>query len=302
MGAPPIDLFIDPGGSRIGSRFPVRKDLVIANPLAELSILNVGSGSRRMLEISTGNADLYRDFYTFCCTVADKIQIDHQPVERALSETLSSWSALIRHKTLLSDEAQIGLIGELLFLNRAVSAIGWRSASKAWQGNSKNQEEHDFVLSKSDVEIKTTRNECRIHQISSLRQLVPKPCRRLVVVSVQLTPGTGKASFSLTSLVASVLTSAVSASPNIADLVRQQLETQRWRDEDAPHYNAQYHLRSKMAAIPVDNKFPAIVPDTLLALGPERKARINAVRYEVNLDDLGSLDGSKKFDQTLFHR
>lgn len=301
-GRPAIDLFVAPGGTRIGGRFPTDKAFAIANPLAELSIIAVKIADSLVIEVSTGNAELYREFYTFCCTVADKIQIDGSSVESALVETLRSWSALIRKRDLLSDSAQVGLIGELLFLGRAAQSIGWRAAAQAWQGKSNNPEEHDFVLETVDVEAKTTQNEGRIHTISSLMQLVPKQDRALVIISLQLTPGAGKGSHSLSSLVASTLSSAIGDSREAADLIRDRLKDQGWRDSDAPEYMARFHLRTRMAAIPVDVHCPAIVPATLSQLPPELGVRIGRVNYEVDLDGLGVLDGTSKFEKFIFQK
>lgn len=299
-GKPAVELFIDPGGRRIGARFFTRGANAIANPLAELTIVKVGSGTQERLEVSASNPELFRDFYTFCCTVADKVQINGQTVEKSITETLASWAAIIRRRHFLSDEKQVGLFGELLFLRRAATSIGWPSAINGWQGPK--IEEHDFTLPSIDVEIKATRAERRTHQISSLTQLVPKLGRKLFVVSIQLTQSTGKGSLSLPELVAAVLSAAITDAPDAVEMVRYQLKKLGWSDEDAPQYLTRYQLRSPMSAIPVDSSFPAVVPQTLSSLGPEQIARIENVSYAVNLDGLGCLDGTKRFNWLLFQR
>ncbi|WP_157863230.1 PD-(D/E)XK motif protein [Bradyrhizobium tropiciagri] len=299
-GSPRVVLFITPGGSRIGAHFFTAKKSDLSSPLAEIAIRNVGAGPQTAVEVSTGNPGLFQDFYAFCCTVADRVQIDQEPVESAISKTLASWSALIRQKRLLSESVQTGLFGELMFLKRVAGVIGWRSAVDAWQGPA--SEEHDFTLPATDVEVKSTRGENRIHQIGSLTQLMPKAGRRLAIASVQLTLGTGRGSQSLPQLIASVLSTASAMAPQTVETIRHHLTKHGWADEDASQYGARYHLRSPMTAIPVDKNCPVIVPDTLSGLGLARFARIEKVEYALNLDGLGALDGSSQFDRILFRK
>jgi hypothetical protein len=297
-GLPRVILFITDGGRRIGVRFFTSSKADLSSPLAEIEILKVGSGAQAALEVSTGNPDLFQDFYALCCTVADRVQVDREPVESALRKTLSSWAALIRQKSLLSDSGQTGLFGELLFLKRIAKVIGWPSAVDTWQGPK--SEEHDFTLPAIDVEVKSTRGESRIHTIGSLTQLIPKVGRRLAIASVQLTQGVGKDSQSLPQLIASVISAASSVAPQTVNTIRDRLAQLGWADEDASQYRTSYHLRAPLAAILIDKNCPAIVPDTISGLGPARIARIEKVTYAVNLDGLGVLDGSKQFDRLLF--
>jgi hypothetical protein len=199
---------------------------------------------------------------------------------------------------LLSVEKQVGLIGELLFLKRLASTLSWTEAAKSWAGPS--GQEHDFTLSTVDVEVKTTLNERRLHQIESLTQLLPKLNRPLVLVSVQLTPSTGQGSLSLSQLVALVLSTVIEKAPGMHDTIRELLSRIGWSDEDSSAYAQRYQLRTAFAAIPVDGSCPAIVPSTLKALGPSLSARIERLSYLVDVDGLGALDGTRDFKKLVF--
>jgi hypothetical protein len=65
-GSPRVHLFIEPDGRRIGARFFCRRGQAVPSPLAEVTVREVGIGSGTGLEVSTGNASLYRDFYALC--------------------------------------------------------------------------------------------------------------------------------------------------------------------------------------------------------------------------------------------
>ncbi len=299
-GKPTIDLFVDPGGSRIGM-FVFEAPLALPNsPLAAVSIAEVVKDQLEAVEIATANTRLFRDFYSFCCTVADRIQLGLQPVGHALSETLDSWAGLLKTRSLLSVDQQIGLLGELEFLIKAADALGWRIASKSWKGP--DDEEHDFSLPFVDVEVKSTRGEKRVHQIGSLTQLLPKAGRPLFLVSVQLTrSGPGSGSRTLPGAVARVLLRAAKVDPLLATGLRLQLQHLGWSDDDASYYTEAFRLRTPMCAIPVDRSFPAILPSTLAHLGTERLSRIQRVSYSVDVDGLGFPDTTPAF-KALFRK
>jgi hypothetical protein len=298
-GNPRVHLFIEPAGRRIGIRFFTRIGSVVPSPLTEVTIREVGVGSETALEVTTENQDLYRDFYSLCCSIADRAQIEKQPVSSAVAKTLASWAALIRRKSLLSQERQIGLLGELLFLRRAAKSLSWNVAAHAWLGP--DSEEHDFVLPSIDAEVKATSREQRIHMIGSLMQLQPKLKRKLQLVSVQLTQGgENKDAFSLSTMVASVLAAAGQADSLAAESIRDQIRRQGWEDEDAPHYRTRYCLRAPLMTIDVSRDFPAITLKSLRSLGREAVSRIDHLTYSINVDSLGVLDGTKEFERTLF--
>src|SRR5262249_1666676 len=146
------------------------------SPLVELDIRSVSfADGGPVVEVSTRNRDLYRDFYALACAVADRIQIDHLPADRAITDSLEAWSALLERLVVLSHEKQIGLLGELWALERVATGYGLEFALQAWKGPE--AEEHDFSLSAQDIEVKTTGGERRVHMISALTQLLPNPDR-----------------------------------------------------------------------------------------------------------------------------
>jgi hypothetical protein len=299
-GSPRALLFIDPGGVRIGVKFYTKDGSVPASPLAEVSIRTLGVGRNQVLEVSTANRDLYREFYGFCCTVADRIQIDGQAPGKAVGATLRGWAALVRQRSLLSADRQVGLLGELLFLSRVAESQGWKSAAQSWQGP--DNEEHDFTLPGVDIEVKTTRQERRIHHIESLTQLRPKLRRPLVLISIQITPSSDKSSKALPDMVATTLTKVAASAPDALDAIREQLTRLGWSDRDADLYPQRYQLRTAIAAIPVDARCPAIVPETLSTLSEALRTRIERVSYTVDVDGIGVLDGTAAFEQLVFER
>lgn len=292
-GSPPIQLIVEEHGRRIAARLFSAERISEPSPLAEVAIRQIGVGAKTAIEISTGNHSLFPDFYALCCQIADRVQIDGQPVAKAVTSTLESWSALLKRKKILSEPEQIGLIGELLFLQHVAKALGWQRAAGTWYGPGR--EEHDFVLPAADAEVKTTVREERLHRISSATQLVPKVGRPLFLISIQLTAGgEARASISLPDLAAEVLTKAAQSSQKCAELIRDRLWDFGWYEVDNAYYVTRYSLRSSMQAIAVDKSFPAVSPQTV-ARSSKEAWRIQDVQYSVNVEGLGFSEQSAKF-------
>ena len=85
----------------------------------------------------------------------------------------------------MTTEKEVGLLGELLFLEFLIHQIGAGPAISAWQGPL--SEEHDFTFDSVHVEVKSTSSERRRHIINGLDQLVPLRGVPLSLLSIQFT-------------------------------------------------------------------------------------------------------------------
>lgn len=295
-GYPKVEIFTDTGGSRIGVRTPAPDENLPPSPLVEIDIRRRQLGDSDVVEVSTTNAALYRDFYAFACAVADRLQTDGMPAGQAVNASLDAWAALLQRLALLDDDHQTGLLGELWLLRFLADSIGWTTAISAWKGT--DAEEHDFSLPHADIEVKTTRSESRVHVIGSATQLVPTGSTPLYVLSVQFTGAGAGAGESLADAVRAALDGAKPTADAHRQLCRR-LKDAGWKDEHAMHYRRRYVLRTPPALVAVDDDCPVITPQTLAALGPDRLSRISQVAYRVDLTGLGHEQGTVVFNDIL---
>lgn len=297
-GEPQVELFTDPQGSRIGFRTPSLGVALPPSPLTEIDIETVTfSDGEPVIEVSTRNRPLYRDFYALSCAVADRLQVDHLPIDRAITDALEAWAALLEQLVVLSIEKQLGLLGELWVLERIGDATGFDRAITAWKGA--DAEEHDFSLAAVDLEVKTTSSERRLHMISGLSQLVPNPGRPLNLVSIQLTGAGAGEGWTLADRVEELGSRIRAYGANVEDTFRARLVQAGWQDSHAAHYRRRFALRSDPVLVPVDDACPAIVPSTLDSLGADRLSRVVHVAYRIDVTGLGFPDGSPEFLATL---
>jgi len=92
--------------------------------------------------------------------------------------------AFARAGSEISENKQIGLVGELMVMHHIIiPAIGERAATQ-WSGPL--AEKHDFVGNEIHVEVKSTTKSMDQHEISRIDQLRAPENKRLLLASVQL--------------------------------------------------------------------------------------------------------------------
>lgn len=291
-----VDLFVDEAGGRIGLQTPIAADLRLPpSRLSEMELVRITREGIPFLEISTTSRSLYREFYSFLLSVAGNIRGGSAPLA-AVSSAISDWRQLLRAVALLTEEEQLGLMGELWLLERLSTMIG-PEALHAWTGPL--GEPHDFRQQATEIEVKVTRSPRRQHVITNLVQLLPSLGHDLFVLSLQLEPtGSGKG-FSLSSQVARLRDLLGSLQADVTDFDHRLETAWGYRDVDAEHYSETFQLRTVPVLVRVDDKCPSITPDLISSIGTDRAQRISAVRYTVDLTGLGSSDGSGVFQQVL---
>lgn len=222
---------------------------------------------------------MHYEAYVLIESIVDQLE-GGASFRHAVSESLAGFKDLLSGRRRMSDAKEVGLIGELLVLQHVLDKLGEDSAIGAWLGPL--AEEHDFGLKESDVEVKTTRSEARIHVIGNESQLQPVTGRPLYLLSVQITlAGTAAEGFTLAALISSIR-SKLDLSRRVFD---EALERLGWKDSDADLYRTKYQLRSKPRTYLVDSAFPAITGHRLDDVVPKREF-VSGVSYRVDVSHL----------------
>ena len=294
QGSPPLEIFVEAAGSRIGLLAPVeRVEAPPSTRYADVRIRLVEVHGRPHVEISTASRALYHEFHALIAVTADLIQLEGSSPLTAISESLARWRQLLATSEGLTAEERLGLVGELWVLRRLVRAHGTQ-ALDAWVGP--RGEPHDVRLSETEIEVKTTRSARRVHIINSLEQLTPSLGCRLFIMSVQMAPaGAEEDAISIVGLVGELeelLHHDVARLDLFRYLLREQVGYRP--DADGQLVEEQLVLRSPPHLVPVDDSCPALTRDLLDPLG-DRAQRIDGVRYTVDLEGLGVEDGEPTF-------
>ena len=295
-GTPSVTLFVDEHADRIGLRTALSANITApSSPLAQIQIAVIRRKDVFELEVAASSNVLYREFFAFLLSLSDRIQLDGLPPLAALRISLESWQSLLSSLTLLTDEQQLGLTGELWLLERLFLSKN-KDALRAWVGPL--AEAHDFRLADNEFEVKTTGGERRVHRINGLEQLVASPSRRLYVVSLQFAAAGAGIGRSLPEAVQAIRQLIGADDPDLAAFEASLLALQ-YRKSDETHYRMKRQLRSTPHLVPVDENCPRITRTMLGSVLGAMSTRISDVHYLIDLEGLGHADGSPEFLSVL---
>ena len=284
-----LQIGFDPKESRLFMRVALRSvGQVPPSPFAEIALEERRVRSQRVIEIATTSKRLFPEFHRLAGLYAEELEKTSDTEVETLLRVAARWRELVASRSVLSPEAQLGLLGEMALLKSLVQKLG-PAAVFAWTANvAELPERHDFRLDGVDMEVKTTRSTDRQHVIHGLTQLSPSVGHSLFLVSLRFeAAGVGSGS-SLAERVEGIR-KAIEVDGRAKATFEERLLKANYRDQDAAYYRERLILADVPMLIPVDAVFPKIVRPLLEAvLGKANAARIaRDVTYRINVEGLG---------------
>ena len=230
-------------------------------------------------------------YYQFLDMVVRNLALPRS-LASSFSASLEEWAALLASENAMSLEKEIGLFGELIFLEALLNFKAQNFSLDAWTGP--HSEEHDFKFPLVDVEVKTTVSESRTHKISSLTQLVPSPGKGLFLMSVQLTRG-GVDARNLPALVDTIIELLPT---HLQEKFTEYLNQVDYSGKARDLYRTVWGLRTLPRFYLVDEYFPKLVEENL-AISEFLRPLISEISYRIAVDTVipkyphiqGFLDG-----------
>lgn len=294
-GEPPVTLFIDPDRGEIGIRVPVTGDQRPDDTGREnVRVIATQRPDGRFLEVIIDDPGLFISAYPVLRAVVDHIQLDGMKLMSALSSTIRLLDQLLKRDVSLSVEREVGLLGELLVLQRLCNRLEIPDAIAAWRGSE--SEEHDFSIYSIDVEVKTTSAERRAHWITSLTQLVPTGERALWLISHQVTRAGAGNGRSLRELITEIR-DIVGNGPS-REMFEKRLADAGWSEAYERSVRDRWLLRTPPQAYQVEKEFPRLTPSLLTEAGISL-VRIPDVRYRIDLTGLEAADEAPEIINTI---
>jgi hypothetical protein len=278
-GEPICRVIIDPVRHELSLRAPYRNDRLDVAEFEHVNARVVADSGGQWYEVVIAYADHAHEAYLLLGDVADMVQLSGVPFADAVRSALETFAQLIARSSSLNAEKQIGLYGELLFLEKCMHLLPPPSVVEAWKGFASH--EHDIVFADVSFEVKTTKSERRRHQIGSLEQLEPTVGSSLWLLSVQLTSGTSTSGRTLGQLVDAV---RAAAGPALSSL-NACLEQAGWRERDRSQYREYLALRSTPAAYLVDDEFP-VLTRSIIQSSARRPELIMDASYRIDITSL----------------
>lgn len=277
-GEPACRLVIDPDRRRIALRTTYDGRPVPSLDMEYITLQVISADQQRWYEVEIEYFQHPHESYLFLSDVSDLLQQEGFRFDTAVEAAISTFEQILAHSRSLSREKQVGLFGELLFLQHCIQETSVPAAIAGWKGFAEN--EHDFVFPTGSFEVKTTTSESRRHRISGLDQLVPVPDSPLWLLSIQVTAATPDTGRTLSDVVDEIRT----MTGDHPDLDKS-LARAGWRERDRATYRTPYRLRSTPAAYKVDGHFPSITRASL-AHGSARPELIISASYVIDVTGL----------------
>jgi len=268
----------------------------LVSPYREVAYEITSVDGKRILELQTSSVDLYHAFYLFAALVAEHIEERGDEVLNAIRRAQHVFGQLLTKRSLLSDERQVGLIGELCVLHAVIRDWG-KTGFSAWVGPA--GERHDFRFGATEIEVKATASASRKHRIHGAGQLEASPGRTLYVLSLQFElagMGAGETLPGRVKAVGRLLGEDVQLTTTFEGF----LKGLGYDSADAELYIRRYQFRSRPALVPVDRNCPKITDRELRkAVVQSTFSRIGGIEYEIDVGGLGYPEGSKEYGQVL---
>ncbi|EGD53288.1 PD-(D/E)XK motif protein [Gordonia neofelifaecis] len=247
--------------------------------LKNIDFAAISAGDDELAELTVRVEGSVHGAYGLLATIADELQVEKMPLAAAVAAGVTRHRNVFASRGALTAEKEIGLLGELLFLEFLIHQIGAGPATSSWQGPL--SEEHDFTFDAVHIEVKTTSSERRRHVIHGLEQLVPLRGVPLSVLSIQLTRATPDSGRTLPQVVAQIR--RIAGGHRVA--LDGMLTSFGLQDGDADLYSTFWALRSQPRAYDVKGEFPAMTPDLVGPIVPNF-ALMSEVSYRIDLTDL----------------
>jgi len=278
-GDPTCRLELDPKNSRITLVTPYDTPEPDVAKLKNVDFTAVAAGDDEYAELAVRVEGSVHGAYGLLATIADELQIAKMPLAAAVAAGVARHRNVFASRMAMTTEKEVGLFGELLFLEYLVHQIGAGPATTSWQGPL--SEEHDFTFESVHIEVKTTSGERRRHVIHGLDQLVPLRGVPLSLLSIQLTRAAPDGGRTLPQVVAQVR--KIAGGHQVA--VDAMLASFGWQSDDADLYSTYWALRSQPRSYDVKRDFPAMTPELVGPVVPNF-ALLSDVSYRVDLTDL----------------
>jgi hypothetical protein len=196
----------------------------------------------------------------------------------AIGDVLRNMALLLSQGRGLSQQQEVGLIGEVIALSSFARHFGAQQALKSWRGVE--GADQDFLVGESALEVKTTISKQRHHWMTSKMQLEPAPEQSLYLYSVMLQSGS-EAGLTLPQF---LVKGAEQLGVDEHVLVAKAGQA-GYDPEDSAFYVNKWHLRSMPLVFDVDEDFPSITPASLSQSLTEPE-RLLEFQYQVSLEDL----------------
>lgn len=205
-------------------------------------------------------------------------------ISKAVNIVISKWRYFLASPktTILKEEQIIGLIGELIFLDKLldkvnVDAVDFWVASKG---------EEDFIFNSTIIEVKSTQKDKHEHIINGIDQLLLYPQKNKFILSMLFCKSSNQNGINLPLIIESC-SNKLNSFPDKKDKFFSILNDLGYDIRDSDLYNVFEYELLRGGYFKVDEDFPKLTQDELKF---SLSSRISKVRYTIDMEGLPNFD------------
>ncbi|MCX2743664.1 PD-(D/E)XK motif protein [Mangrovivirga sp. M17] len=250
-----------------------------------LSKYSFGDGNvYQFIDIKCSIQGFLHEFTEVVREVAHEILLEGKLPEKAVKKVIDNWISFWANqcKNILSEDEQIGLICELLFLKK-LCELNFQKSLNTWKGPL--GDKHDFNFTDWNIEVKGSRKKGRVHTINGIEQLQPNGNKNLGFVSFSISIDKNKSenSINLLKIIEELKNKYFDLNPDLVVQFNDLLSSYGY----SPVYQNEYsklnfEVNSSHFYI-VDDEFPKL---TLNMINQNLDTRVSKITYDISLEGL----------------
>jgi len=240
----------------------------------------------RCIDLICRDPSGFRAFDIIIDEIAEAMDGSQVSAPQVVASVLAKWRRFwgLPARNILSRAQQLGLFGEVWFLDRWLSpCVGIGESAQRWRGPLGSR--HDFEWAAGSIEVKVSESSrAPLHRISSVEQLLAPESGPLLLFSLCVRVEDG-GDHTLSSCVASAI-KAAGQDGSALDQLEAKLSEAGYRPEHESEYDKLRLRISSEGLYTVVGDFPRIVPATFTAGVP---AGVERMEYDINLQTFSHL-------------
>jgi hypothetical protein len=205
-------------------------------------------------------------------------------IDKAVNIVISKWRYFLAapKSNILKEDEIVGLIGELLLLNKLIDKINV-DAVDYWVANNG---EEDFIFNSTIIEVKSTQKVKHEHIINGIDQLALNPLKQKFILSIIFNKSASNNCISLPSII-NECSIKLTSFPDKQGSFYSILKNRGYdiRDEDQYFEFSYEYIRG--GYFEVDESFPKLTQNELKS---SLNSRLSKIRYTIDMEGLHSED------------
>ena len=243
-----------------------------------------GTDFSSFIVIECENEGYLNNFILILKEIIETYDNSNFDIDKSVNIVISKWRHFLAapKSNILKEDEIVGLIGELLLLNKLIDAANV-DAIDYWVANNG---EEDFIFNAAIIEVKSTQKDKHEHIINGIDQLAFNPLKRKFILSIIFNKSTSINSISLPKII-NECSNKISSFPDIKGAFYSILNNRGYdiRDEDL-YFEFTYQL-IRAGFFEVNESFPKLTQNELKS---SLNSRVSKIRYTIDMEGLHSED------------